>query len=188
MPVAFNLVQAKRYRDRGVRERQSIMSRLAKRRDGEAYGPKNSRRAVDCIFDLQTAVLCAFLAIESFANHAIETLPDGKTITRKGDTLDKPAMIRVSTDEKFKRVVPLLDGAKRIAGDSEIWGRYQQLKFLRDELVHIKQRGNTSDPDDPSAYDRLMLGAGDNCVEDAIIVIDGAWPGFLPDHVREALT
>jgi hypothetical protein len=188
MPVAFNLIQAKRYRDRGVSERLSIMSRLAKRRDDEAYGPTNPRRAVDCIFDLQTAVLCAFLAIESFANHAVETLPDGKTITYKGSTLDKPAMIRIATDEKFKRVVPLLEGARRIAGDSKIWGRYQELKFLRDELVHIKQRGNTSDPDDPSAYDSLMLGAGDECVEAAIAVIEGAWPGFLPEHVREALT
>jgi hypothetical protein len=86
MPVTFNLIQAKRYRDRGVSERISIMSRLAKRRDDEAYGPANPRRTVDCIFDLQTAVLCAFLAIESFANHAVETLPDGKTITYKGNT------------------------------------------------------------------------------------------------------
>jgi hypothetical protein len=97
-------------------------------------------------------------------------------------------MIRIATDEKFKRVVPLLEGAKRIAGDSKIWGRYQELKFLRDELVHIKQRGNTSDPDDPSAHDSLMLGAGDECVEAAMAVIEGAWPGFLLEHVREALT
>jgi hypothetical protein len=53
--------------------------------------------------------------------------------------------------------------------------------------VHMKERGLRNDADDPSAYDRLMLGEADTCVEDAISVVEGAWPGFLPPHVREAL-
>ena len=142
---------------------------------------------IDCVFDLQTAVLCSFLAIESLANHAIETLPTGTTITVKSKAYDKGAMVRwMSTDDKYKRVFRLLPDGRRIAGTAT-WTRYLALKDLRDELVHIKERGLKNDADDPSAYDRLMLGQADTCVEDAISVVEGAWPGFLPPHVREAL-
>jgi hypothetical protein len=32
-----------------------------------------------------------------------------------------------------------------------------------------------------------MIGEADGCVEDAVAVVEAAWPGFLPDFVQEAL-
>jgi hypothetical protein len=69
-PVAFSLVEAKSFRDRGVRSRLKIMGNLKKRDGTDAYRPANSTSAIDCIRDLQTAVLLAFTAIESFANQS----------------------------------------------------------------------------------------------------------------------
>ena len=188
MPVAFNLIEADRHRARGVNARAKVMNSLQQRDEENTYGPSaTARTVIDCIFDLQTAVLCSFLAIESLANHAIETLPTGTTLSYKNKTYDKGQMVRwLGTDDKLKRVFRLLDGGEQIAG-TNTWGRYLALKDLRDELVHIKERGLRTDADDPSAYDRLMLGEADSCVEDAVAVVEGAWPGFLPPHVRKAL-
>jgi hypothetical protein len=41
-------------------------------------------------------------------------------------------------------------------------------------LVHVDRRGYTADPDHPTAYDRLILGNGDSCVDDALAAIEGA--------------
>jgi hypothetical protein len=188
MPVAFNLIEADRHRARGVKARGKVMSSLKRRREDDTWGPSaTARTVIDCIFDLQTAVLGSLLAIESLANHAIETLPTGTTLNYKNKTYDKGQMVRwLSTDDKLKKVFRLLDGGAEIAG-TKTWSRYLALKDLRDELVHIKERGLQTDADNPSAYDRLMLGEADSCVEDAVAVVEGAWPGFLPPHVREAL-
>lgn len=113
MPVAFNLVQAERFRERGVKSRERIMGNLKRRQDG-ARGPSTSSNTViDCIFDLQTAVLCSFLAIESLANHAIETLPDRAALTHNKKVYDKDAMVReLSINDKLKKVMPKLDGGQ----------------------------------------------------------------------------
>jgi hypothetical protein len=185
-PVAFNLIEAMRFRDRGRKRRLAIMGNLEKRRD-DNYGPRNSRAAIDCLRDLQAAVLSAFTAIESLANHAIDMLEDDATLMRKEERLSKDKLLRLGVSEKLKIVVPMAEGGRHVASDSVVWGRYRELKFLRDELVHVKSRGYESDPDEPTAYDRLMLGEADMCVEDARAVIDGAWPGFLLDHVTDAL-
>jgi hypothetical protein len=132
MPVAFNLVEAARYRDRGVKERKKIMGSLRARAAPGAWQPSaNTRTVIDCVFDLQSAVLCSFLAIESLANHAIETLPTGTTITVRSKTYDKGAMVRwMSTDDKYKRVFRLLPGGQGIAGTAT-WTGYLALKDLR---------------------------------------------------------
>lgn len=79
-----------------------------------------------------------------------------------------------------------MDGAEKIAGTA-VWERYRKLKFIRDELLHVKERGLDSDPKKRTAYDRLLVGEADSCVEDAIALVEGAWPGWLPPHVREVL-
>jgi hypothetical protein len=86
----------------------------------------------------------------------------------------------------LKRVVPLTDGGRTVAGTAA-WERFRELKFLRDELLHVKERGYDPDPDVRTAYDRLTVGEGDHCVEAALSVIQGAFPDFLPDHVLEEL-
>ncbi len=95
-------------------------------------------------------------------------------------------VIQLGIDDKLKRVVPLLDQGAAVAGTAT-WERYRVLKFLRDELLHVKQRGYDPDPRIRTAYDRLIVGEGDGCVEDARAVVEGVFPGFLPDHVRAAL-
>lgn len=55
------------------------------------------------------------------------------------------------------------------------------------ELLHVKERGLDADPKKRTAYDRLLVGEADQCVEDAVAVVEGIWPGWLPPHVQEAL-
>lgn len=64
-PVAFNLIEAKRARDRGAKSRRNIMAKLKKRPSRDGVQPLNSTTALNCIRDLQSAVLYSFTAIES---------------------------------------------------------------------------------------------------------------------------
>lgn len=163
------------------------MGNLASRPD-DTYGPTNSHAALDCLAELVAAVLFSFTAVESLANHAIDMLPENTTVTSGKQSLPKEKLVReMGIDEKFKRAVPLLDQGRAIAGDHSIWSRYLSLKFLRDELVHVKARGYDPDPAVLTAYDRLMVGEADGCVEDARAVVEGAFPGFIPDWVAERL-
>jgi hypothetical protein len=190
-PVTFNLVEAKRRRDRGESRRRAIMGNLRARKNG-SVGPDNPSAALNCLADLAAAVLFAFTAVESLANHAIDMLPATTTVTigRKGREADiaKDEMVRrLNLDEKLKLVLPLIDGGRNLAGTAA-WERYLHLKGLRDALVHVDRRGYAADPAERTAYDRLMLGDGDSCVDDALGIIDGAWPAFLAEeHVRHAL-
>jgi hypothetical protein len=191
-PIAFNLVEAKRAVRRGARERFKIMSQL-KCREGDArYSPPFRRETIDAIGDLQVAVLGSFTAIESFANHAIDRLievkdEDVEVKREDGQMVSGESLVRrLRLEEKFKLIFPLLEGGRNIAGTAA-WEDFRYLKLLRDELVHVKKRGVNSDPDTPTAYDRLMLGDGDDCVERAIHIIDGAWQDFLPPLTRTAL-
>lgn len=185
-PVAFNLVEAKQARDRGAKSRRNIMAKLKKRPSGDGVQPINSTTVLNCIRDLQSAVLYSFTAIESLANHAIDMLDDDFTLTIKKKTYGRKDLVGRSIDEKLKLVVPKMDGAGKIAGTAA-WARYRKLKFIRDELLHVKERGLDSDPKKRTAYDRLLVGEADSCVEDAVAVVEGAWPGWLPPHVREAM-
>lgn len=190
-PVAFALLEAKRHQELGVPSRLAIMETLVERPDG-AWGPADPEQVLDCVTNLQTAVLFAFSAIESLANHSIDQLGDAATIevtNAKGDTvlLPKSEMVRrLGLSEKLSRVIPMLSDGANIKG-TKPWERYRHLKELRDELVHVKDRGIKSDPTTPSAYDRLMLGHGDDCVGDALMIITAARPEFLPGFVLDAL-
>lgn len=186
-PVAFNLLEAKKYRDRGVRQRRRIMGNLQKRANGTLQ-PSDARAPIDCLSDMIAAVLFAFAAIESFANHAVQLLPDDATIViRKGEIVDRDRLDALGVEDKLKVVVPFVANAGVVAGTAP-WERFLHLKRLRNDLVHVKRRGYDPDPAIRTAYDRLMVGDGDECVEDAIAVIETAIPHFLPAHVRTALT
>jgi hypothetical protein len=192
-PVALGLLEAEalpRSRSQGAR---SIMSDLEPREDGRwGWPPAKAPQMIDFVSDLQVAVLYAFTAIESLANHSIDQLDDAATIdvtTAKGEAkqLPKAEMVRrLSISDKLSRVVSMLDDGINIKGTGP-WERYRHLKRLRDELVHVKERGYSPDPEELTAYDRLLLGQGDGCVEDAIAVVVGARPTFLPDWVLQAL-
>lgn len=162
------------------------MAKLRKRPSGNGVQPNNSTTVLNCIRDLQSAVLYSFTAIESLANHAIDMLDDDLTLTIKKKTYGKKELVNLGIDEKLKRVVPKLDGAKVIAGTA-VWERYRELKFIRDELLHVKERGLDVDPKKRTAYDRLLVGEADQCIDDAVAVVEGIWPGWLPPHVQQAL-
>lgn len=115
-PVVFNLIEAKRHRDPGVRQRRAIFGNLIARSDG-SHGPANSHAALDCLSDLVAGVLFAFTAVESLANHVIEMLPDDTVVTvRKGREVPWQDLVGLGIDEKLKRVVPLLDEGATVAG------------------------------------------------------------------------
>jgi len=184
----FNLIEAKRHRDRGVRKRRAIMGNLVRRPHEGRQQPANSHATLDCLSNLAAAVLFAFTTVESLANHAIDMLPDDTIVSvRKGRELAKAELVTgLGLDDKLKRVVPLVDVGAHVAGTAT-WERYRDLKFLRDELVHVKQRGYDPDPSVRTAYDRLILGDGDRCVEDARMVVESIFPGLLPEDVLAAL-
>lgn len=190
-PVTFNLIEAKRHLDRGARKRRSIMGNLRKVDANGGFRPSNSHAVLDCLSDLTSAVLHSFTAIECLANHSIEQLDDTAEvrIERHGVevTIPRDEMIRrLSTEEKLDHAVPLLPHGHTTKGTAER-ERFYHLKRLRDDLVHVKARGYSSDPDDPSAYGKLMLGAGDECVQEAIGLALKARPDVFPAHVRAAL-
>lgn len=189
-PVAFNLIEAKRHRDRGSSQRRQIVGNL-KREHEDKYSPQNSHVVLDCLSDLVGAVLHAFTAVESLANHSIDQLADDVSVgVERGEgriSVPKADMVRrLSIAEKLDLAVPLLPDGEPTKG-TRPWERFVHLKRLRDDLVHVKDRGYSSDPDEPSAYGQLMLGAGDECVEDAASLVLASRPGFLPDHVLAAL-
>jgi hypothetical protein len=82
--------------------------------------------------------------------------------------------------------VPLLTGRPSVKG-GKAWHRFVHLKRLRDDLVHVKDRGYSNDPAPPSVYGRLILGEGDTCVAEAAALILELRPEFLPPHLQEAL-
>ena len=190
-PVAFSLVEAKRLCDRAVPRRRQIIGAL-KRRENDTFMPQNSRATLDVISDLWSAVLHSFAAIESVANDSIDRLPDDAVVSigRKDDTRDIPGaemVRRLNLDEKLSLVVPMLEIGEQIKGRRP-WQRYLHLKGLRDDLVHVKDRGVDPNRNVRTAYDRLLLGDGDQCAQDAFDIVQAARPGFLGAHVVEHLT
>lgn len=190
-PVAFSLCEAKRLSDRAVPRRRQIMGNL-KARQNDSYGPQNSRAVLDVVSDLWSAVLHSFAAIEAIANDSIDRLPDDAVVTigKKDRTRDVPKAEMVRTlnlDEKLSLAVPMLDIGEAIKG-TRPWERYLHLKGLRDDLVHVKERGVDPDPEVRTAFDRLLLGDADTCARDAYDIVQAARPGFLAEHAAEYLT
>lgn len=189
--VAFNLVEAKRHCDRSVSRRRSILGNLHARAN-DSYGPSNSQALLDCVADLVAAVLFAFTAIESVANHSVDELPEDATVIvergKRRVEIAKPEMVRrLSVTEKLTLVVPMLPDGAAFKG-THPWERYVYLRGLRDDLVHVDQRGYSPDPDVRTAYDRVVLGDADSCADDALAIVLAARPTFLQDHVMRALS
>jgi hypothetical protein len=122
-PVALGLIEARRYRDRGVQEREVLIPELSLRQDGRwGWPPKEATPVIDCVSDLHVSVLYAFAAVESLANHSIDQLDDTVVVEiefKKGQPtpVPKPAMVRrLNLEEKLTRAVPLLPDGANIKG------------------------------------------------------------------------
>src|SRR5690242_13807468 len=93
---------------------------------------------------------------------------------------------RLSLDEKPDQVAPIASGRASIKR-TKAWEQFKSLNELRGEVVHVKARGRTDDPDIPSALGRLIVGEGATCIEDAAAMIQACEPNWLPVSSRRAL-
>ena len=144
--------------------------------------------AIDAIGKLGSAVILATAAIEAYANEVIDYLPPEATVEierrKEQVTVAQPDMVRrLGLEEKLDLAVPLRTQRPSIKS-REPWERFKRLNQLRGEVVHVKRRGRTDDPDLPSALGRLLLGEGSSCVEDAAAVIAANDPKWLPEATR----
>jgi hypothetical protein len=191
---AFYLMTAKALRDDGERERQEVMASLVPADERDDYADVNVKSdslAMDALGKLASAVILSAGAVEAYVNEAIDRLPETATVEivrrRETQTVAQPEMVRrLSLEEKLDLVVPKVMGTTSIKG-REPWPRFKRLNELRGEVVHVKARGRTDDPDIPSALGRLMVGEGSSCVEDAVAVITAYESTWLPEATRNAL-
>jgi hypothetical protein len=138
------------------------------------------------------SVLHSFAAIESIANDSIGRLPEDAVVTigKKNDTRDVPKADmarRLNLDEKLDLVVPPARYRRSDQGPT-VMERYIHLKRLRDDLVHVKDRGVDPDRAVLTAYDRLLLGDADSCARNSFDLVQAARPGFLGARVVEHLS
>jgi hypothetical protein len=197
--VAFNLFEAQQHARRGTKARRLLLGNLYRHED--LWRIRDPRKGLDCVRDLATAVLFAFTALEGLGNHTIDQMePDASVeVERNGEAVvvTRDRMERtLSVAEKLNIAIPLVTGRPPLKGNA-LWGKFVQLRRLRDALVHPKDRGSNPilnddpqpgpDPKDPGIYGLLMRGDADLCAEDAISLVRALRPEFLPSHVVEAL-
>jgi hypothetical protein len=190
---AFYLFTAKELRDVGEKERKQVLGSLVPepRPDYADVNVSDDSLVMDAVGKLGSAVILAAGAIEAYANEAVERLPDDATVTieRRGVRREIPRadmVRRLALDEKLDLIVPLVSSRPSIKG-RDPWPRFRRLNELRGEVVHVKSRGRTDDPDVPSVLGRLLLGEGSTCVEDAAAVIVACEPNWLSRAAKEAL-
>jgi hypothetical protein len=191
---AFYLMTAKALRDDGERERAQVMKTIIAAPERVEYADvnvKDDSLAMDALGKLGSAVILSAAAVEAYANEAIDRLDEKETVEveRRGakQTVSQPEMVRrLSVEEKLDLVLPKVTGKKSIKGRGP-WPRFKKLNELRGEVVHVKPRGQTDDPDVPSILGRLLNGEGSTCVEDAVAIITAYEDTALPESTRKAL-
>jgi hypothetical protein len=182
---------ARAFREQGERARCMSWKSLAPFMDGQTALDEVASN--DALAYLSASVVLAFAAIEAYANEQIDRLPDDALVRRGNEDIAKADMARrLSIDDKFKKAIPLLPDRQSVVGDAPLWASFQALKKLRDEIVHLKERGYSPAADEPSPYARLMLGEAATCPEVAAAIIyevEGKhWPDgtehFVPNSRR----
>lgn len=189
-PSAFYLLTAKALRDDGVKALGGAVGSVGTFPAGD-FHVLNQSLLLDAFGLIAGAVLLSLAAIEAAANAAIDALPEGieVTVERQGArvSVEKADMARrLNLSEKVDRIPPLASGATSIKGTGP-WESFVALRRLRDDLVHVKERGYSSDPNNPSPFGRIFRGDASRCVEQATEVIVAAWPGWLSDRARAVL-
>lgn len=191
---AFYLLTAKELRDSGEQERQKVMATLKSSLARDEFNDldvADDSLAMDALGKLASAVVLSAAAIEAYANEAIDRLDSTATVNVKRRGADKevaqPEMVReFRLEEKLDLVAPLASGQPSIKG-TRPWETFRKLNELRGEVVHVKARGRTDDPDVPSVLGRLLTGEGSRCIEDAASVIVACDPAWLPKATQKAL-
>lgn len=122
------------------------------KRDGDAF---------DLIESRATSVVCAFIALEAFAN---EMVPDDHTheIDRAGShctrIYSKPQIERwLPLDTKLGDILPAVLSRPSPKG-KRVWQAYTQLRDARDRVIHMKTNDRKSaNPDDDTIW-RTLIG------------------------------
>ena len=192
-PTAFFLITAKRFRDAAepLREAAITNTKRVKRGDGaEAAMPTDEAGLFDALEGLSIAVILSAASIEAYANFAIFSLAEEASVEveRRGISVvyERDSMVRaLGLGEKLALAVPLHTGRASIKGTTA-WETYVELNRLRGELVHLKRRVENN-PDDPSAFGRLLLRHGSHAPEDAAEVLEALDPAILTPRIRREL-
>ncbi len=187
----FNLLTARTLLERGEAARRAALAEVYATESG-SLRLSQPTLMFDAYGDLIAAVLLAFAGIEAYANEAIERLPDEYVlrITRRGgeQEIEKNELARrLSISEKLDRVGPVVASRRSIRGTKR-WDEFKRLKDLRDSLVHLKRRGYSPDPEEPSEFAQLARGNATESVATAARVIEAAEPGWIPSDVLAKLT
>ncbi len=187
----FYLTEAMRIRKRGGNLLRQSLSQTRTDPNTGAQHVTMTKHLLDAISDLSIAVLLAVAGLEAIANECINRLDDQATVSikKQGEVVEiaKVAMERgLSLKAKFDRVIPTVSGRPSIKGTAA-WETLNRLTEMRNELVHVKNRGYSMDPDEPSIFGRIILGRTLTCVDDALFVVDAAFPDILFPQTRKDL-
>jgi hypothetical protein len=109
---------------------------------------ESDEAAFDAVQHLATSVICAFTALESFANDAIPLeheywhTKSSTVILEKSDK--KEFERRMSLGFKLNEVLPAIFDVAPPKGKSPVWSSYKKLKKCRDSLIHAKSHETRS--------------------------------------------
>jgi hypothetical protein len=187
--ATFNLIEARKLQLRANQSRPGIVKRLRLPLSGSS--PELMSDVFDFLAGASASVVMSVVAIEGFANALIDNLPLSAQVSVDRDegptVLGKDKLVRtLSLTEKLDKVGPLATGKASVKGTAA-WGRFVELRRLRDELVHVKRFGYRDEPDDPAAYGRLLKGEGAGAVQAAANIIIAIEPGWIPAPARTEL-
>jgi hypothetical protein len=189
-PPSFYLLTARTLRDMAVTQRDQALASVQTMRSGE-LAVTDDGVLLDAFGSLAAAVLLCLAAIEAAANAAIDHLPDSAVVVVErastSTAIPKAEMVRrLSLSEKLHDLALVLS-VPQIKGTA-VWELFVKLRRLRDDLVHVKQRGYSNDPDAPSPFGQLFRGDATCCVEHARDVILALWPEGLVPLAQQQLT
>ncbi|MBD8828550.1 hypothetical protein [Pseudomonas sp. CFBP 13602] len=120
-----------------AKRRKSALERLSK--STESIYDKNVGLAYDYLESIQTAIIFAYKAVESFCN---ATIPDSyvykKTTSKSTDHYNKEQIERwIATSEKVSAILPSILKCPPPQSQS-FWSNFKNLERLRNEIIHSK--------------------------------------------------
>ena len=185
---SMHLQEALRLAEHGEVRRQAALASLEP--DGTGYSRVRDKAAeLDRISAIGASILLSFAAVEAYANELMVRLPDDATVpVERNDTvrnIAKRNAVDIGIGEKVRFVVPRVTG-NQVWG-TPAWDQFADLRRLRDEVTHLRDRGVSNDPDMPTVLGRIFRGDGANAPQEAAAVIEAAEPGWIWGDLRVPL-
>jgi hypothetical protein len=185
--AGFNLIEAHKHHLRARKLRGELLDGLREKPNGD-YATTDAHRVFDFLSAATIAVLMSFLAIEGVVNALIDRLPDDAEVTvkrQKGPvTYVKTDMhLGLSVSQKLDLAAPLSTGRDSIKGTTT-WEKFNKLRGLRNDLVHVKPQ---NEPGESVGHSRLLRGDGEDAVRNGITIVLEVAPDWLSDSARRQL-